>query len=129
MTLSEKGGNHDTVMTYPSTRRLGEEEQEVAAEFHLQILRKIGEVLRGLGFSIVEQNIEKKFLLTEAAALGIPLVEQGSQGIRFVYRKTRGDLKVFFCNSFAHPDSADRVRVVEAINKAQLGKYVIGGAA
>lgn len=85
-------------------------EQKLDGDF--QKLQKIVEVLRNMGFTIMDHLITKEILKSPTAFMGFPLVSDGANGIRASYSKDEG-LKVWFTNGFESLANSQRQEEVK----------------
>lgn len=91
-----------------------EQIQEQLLDQAFNKILRIVDVLRSMGFSIHEHLINKNIFRSPTAAMGVPLVADGGDGIRASYDAYDGNLRIGFRNSF---ESWDNPRVIEVIEK------------
>ena len=82
-------------------------------------LQKTADILRDLGFDVVDRFINIDTLTRPTAEAGFPVVNDGAQGIRVSYSPRRG-FRVWFTNGFEKPDNPRRQEVEECLRAEGL---------
>ncbi len=85
----------------------------------LEKLQKTADVLRDLGFDVIDRFINIDTLSRPTAEAGFPIVNDGMQGIRASYSQRRG-FKIWFTNGFENPDSPRRQEVEKRLQDEGL---------
>lgn len=82
-------------------------------------LRSIVELLRGLGFQVIDRFISVDRLRDLTSEMGFPIVRDGADGIRVSYSKRDG-LKIWFTNGFEDQENPRRKEVETRLKEAGL---------
>lgn len=82
-------------------------------------LQNIVEILREMGFRVVNELINIDTLQSPSSEMGFPIVRDGLDGIRVSYSKRRG-LRVWFTNGFENPENPRRQEVEKRLREAGL---------
>ncbi len=85
----------------------------------LEKLQRTAEILRDLGFDVIDRFINIDTLSRPTAEAGFPVVNDGAQGIRVSYSQRRG-FRIWFTNGFENPDSPRRQEVEERLRAEGL---------
>ena len=94
-----------------------ESEQKLLESFNR--LRQIANILREMGFKVIDTMITLDRLKDPTSIAGFPIVRDGADGIRASYTKRRG-LIIWFTNGFEDLDNQKRQEVQQRLRKEGL---------
>lgn len=100
----------------------GQNSEEFEQKFQqdLRRLQGIANVLREMGFRVIDDFITLESLRSRTADAGFPIVRDGADGIRVSYSERDYGVKVWFTNGFEDPQNPKRQEVVRRLQEEGL---------